>query len=80
LRQLLMMGEGRGRDRWSHTSLICAILANASRDPKRTPRAFRPSDFDPYARADRRRVADKEDLSVLREALEGQKDFSGKSP
>ena len=68
------MAEGLGRERWAHTSLVCALIANANRDPKRS-RPFKPSDFDPYARQDRRlrTVADKESLAVLREALEGQK-------
>jgi hypothetical protein len=54
--------------------LVCALIANANRDPKRS-RPFKPSDFDPYARQDRRlrTVADKESLTVLREALEAQK-------
>lgn len=68
------MAEGLGRERWAHTSLVCALIANANRDPKRS-RPFKPSDFDPYARQDRRlrTVADKESLAVLREALEAQK-------
>ena len=35
-------------------------------------RAFRPSDFDPYARTDRR-VAGKAELALLKEALEARK-------
>ncbi|HRR86593.1 MAG TPA: hypothetical protein P5316_16400 [Phycisphaerae bacterium] len=68
------MAEGLGRERWAHTSLICTLIANANRDPKKG-RPFKPSDFDPYARADRRsaRVADKQSLAILREALEAQK-------
>ena len=68
------MAEGLGRERWAHTSLICTLIANANRDPKKG-RPFKPSDFDPYARADRRsaRVADKQSLVILREALEAQK-------
>ncbi len=68
------MAEGLGRERWAHTSLVCALIANANRDPKRS-RPFKPSDFDPYARQDRRlrTVADKESLAVLREALAAQK-------
>ena len=68
------MAEGLGRERWAHTSLVCALIANANRDPKRS-RPFKPSDFDPYAQHDRRlrMVADKESLAILREALEGRK-------
>jgi len=68
------MAEGLGRERWAHTSLICALLANANRNPKKH-RPFKPSDFDPYAKHDRRSrtVAGKEDLKLLREALEARK-------
>jgi hypothetical protein len=68
------MAEGLGRERWAHTSLLCAILANANRDPKRT-RPFKPDDFNPYSRQDRRQrtVADKESLAILKEALTGRK-------
>ncbi len=81
LRQLLWMAEGLGRERWAHTSLICALIANSSRDPKKH-RPFKPSDFDPYARSrstDRRfrKVADKASLQILREALEPSRNTPG---
>jgi hypothetical protein len=68
------MAEGLGRERWAHTSLLCAILANANRDPKRT-RPFKPADFNPYAQQDRRlrKAADKESLTILKEALEARR-------
>ena len=68
------MAEGLGRERWAHTSIICSLIANANRDPKKH-RAFKPSDFDPYARLDRRsrKVADTESLALLKEALEARK-------
>ena len=68
------MGEGHGRDRWARTSLLAAILANANRDAKRS-RPFRPADFNPYTRQDRRvaRTADKESLAILKAALEARK-------
>lgn len=68
------MAEGLGREHWAHTSIICSLIANANRDPKKY-RAFKPSDFDPYARMDRRsrKVADKQSLALLREALEARK-------
>lgn len=75
MRQLLWMAEGAGRERWAHTSLICALIANANRDPKKG-RAFKADDFNPYARSERRSsrtVADKQGLNLLREALEAQK-------
>jgi hypothetical protein len=76
LRQLLWMAEGLGRERWAHTSLICALIANANRDPRKG-RPFKPSDFDPYANQHRRlrTVADKQSLAMLRAALE-----AGKAP
>ena len=68
------MAVGSGRERWAHTSLICALVANASRDPKRS-RPVKPEDFDPYARQDRReRIdADSASLAMLKEALTGRK-------
>jgi len=68
------MAEGLGRERWAHTSLLCALIANANRDPKRT-RPLKPSDFDPYSIRDRRErvVADEESLAMLKEALTGRK-------
>ncbi len=73
LRQLLWMAEGLGRERWAHTSWVCTLIANTHRDPKRG-RPFKPSDFDPYARQDRRNraVADKQSLVMLRAALEAR--------
>jgi len=69
------MAEGLGRERWAHTSLVCALIANANRDPKKH-RPFKPADFDPYARqrrwdASSKQTASKQDLRLLREALEG---------
>ena len=68
------MAEGLGRERWAHTSLLCALVANANRDPKRG-RPFRPTDFDPYARQDRRErvMVDEESLAILKEAFTGRK-------
>lgn len=36
------------RDQWQRTSSLMVLIANAHRDPKHT-RAFRLSDFDPFA-------------------------------
>ena len=49
LRELLWMAEGRGRDAWAHTSSLMALIANATRDPKKG-RSFRPDHFNPYVR------------------------------
>jgi len=65
------MAEGLGRRRWAHTSLICALIANAHRDPKKH-RPFRPSDFDPYAKQSRRTDAievNAETVGLMREAF-----------
>ena len=64
------MAEGQGRERWAHTSIICTLIANAHRDPKKT-RPFKPKDFNPYVELDHRKqpVADKQSLSILKEAL-----------
>lgn len=43
------MAEGRVRDEWRRASVLLALIANANRDPKKT-RAFRPADFDPFAK------------------------------
>ena len=68
------MAEGLGRERWAHTSLLCALIANGNRDSKRT-RPFKPADFDPYARQDRRErvIVNSESLAMLKEALTGRK-------
>jgi hypothetical protein len=67
------MAEGLGRERWAHTSMLCCLIANANRDPKKH-RPFKPSDFDPYERTRRsRKVADNQDIQFLREALTGMK-------
>jgi len=63
------MAEGLGRERWAHTSMVCCLIANANRDPKRS-RPFKPSDFDPYtARRSEAVVVDKENIGLLRQAF-----------
>lgn len=51
------MAEGRQRSDWAQTSTLLALLANAHRDPRKT-RAFKPSDFDPFARTSEHARAD----------------------
>ena len=68
------MAEGLGRERWAHTSLVCALIANANRDPKKH-RAFRPDDFNPYAERRRREEVIEvtpETIGLMREAFTGQ--------
>jgi len=71
------MAEGQGRERWAHTALISALLANANRDPKKH-RPFRPADFNPHA--DRSRhgdviEVDAETVGLMREAFTGTKEL-----
>jgi hypothetical protein len=51
------MAEARDRAEWRRTQWMLALTANVNRDPKRTPRAFQPSDFGPYATTGRIRAA-----------------------
>ena len=67
------MAQGKGKDAWSRTSALMALIANVNRDPKRN-RAFKPSDFDPYAdKKQGRIVVDKENISILRNYFLGEK-------
>jgi hypothetical protein len=68
------MAEGRGLDNWWHTSSLMALIANVNRDPKKG-RAYKPKDFDPYARlrSESQRQATKADLALLRQMFESQK-------
>ena len=43
------MAEAKTKDAWSRTASLMALLANCHRDPKKT-RAFKPGDFDPFAK------------------------------
>ena len=67
------MAEARGRDNWSHTSAILTLIANVNRDPKKR-RAYKPSDFDPYAIEDRRQRSQGSDMAELKEAFTKGKD------
>lgn len=77
------MVEGHGREQWAHTSLICALIANAHRDPKKQ-RPFKPDDFNPYVDTRNRheRLSDgtsgdvievnSETVSIMRAAFTGR--------
>jgi len=66
------MAEARGRDNWTHTSAILALIANVNRDPKKT-RPLKPADFDPYTAKDRRDEAiEVTDMAVLKDAFVNQ--------
>ena len=57
------MANAHGRERWQHTSVVLAMLANAHRDSKKT-KAFKPSDFDPYAKREKIKVTRMSDLKA----------------
>jgi len=46
----MQMAEGKARDKWQHTSVVLALLANCHRDPKKT-KPFKPADFDPFSQS-----------------------------
>lgn len=69
------MVEGRNAEAWSHTSSVLALIANVNRDPKKR-RAFKPADFNPYAKlrkkTHRERIPDDE-LALLRDGFNAMK-------
>lgn len=62
------MSEARERSEWARTSALMALLANAHRDPRKG-RAFKPSDFDPFARANTTKPVTQADVSVLKDVF-----------
>jgi hypothetical protein len=56
------MEEARARDAWLHTSSVCSLIANCNRDPKKRPKPYEPSDFDPYGQ---KRKAKRDDRLVV---------------
>jgi hypothetical protein len=75
LRELFWMVDGRGRQAWAHTALICSVLANCNRDPKKRPRPFSPAEFNPYMRKKHKDaiLITKDNIHILREAFIGKK-------
>ncbi|WP_145445178.1 hypothetical protein [Mucisphaera calidilacus] len=71
------MAEGHGRERWAHTSVLCCLIANTHRDPRKG-RPYRPSDFDPYQQqqAPRSSGPDRQGLAMLRQVLESTSERS----
>lgn len=67
------MAEGRERSEWSRTSALLALIANAHRDAKKT-RAFKPSDFDPFARRGGEKM---NDTAALKALLTGRHETGG---
>jgi mitochondrial fission protein ELM1 len=72
---LLWLAEGQGRERWAHTSLVCSILANANRDPKKRRKPYKPDDFNPYSETMREDyvVVNKDNIGLMKEAFTGRK-------
>ncbi len=67
------MAEGRGREEWGRMSVLCALIGNAHRDPKKG-RAFKPSDFDPYEREPAEVIeVTPENVGTLKQAFIGRK-------
>ncbi|MBP7747001.1 MAG: hypothetical protein KA383_12800 [Phycisphaerae bacterium] len=56
-------------DEWARNSALMALLANCHRDPKKT-RAFKPADFDPFAKRPAPIPIDMDDLKAV--FLEGR--------
>ena len=65
------MVDGHGRNAWAHTSLLCALIANAFGGGK--GKRFKPSDFDPYAKARRGIPLTRENINELRSMFQGMK-------
>jgi hypothetical protein len=75
LRELLWMADGKGRDEWARTALVCSILANCHRDPKKKPRPYTPAEFNPFVKKDKRNnmiLITKDNVHLLREAFIGK--------
>jgi len=73
------MAEGHGRDAWGRMSVLCALIGNAHRDPKKG-RAFKPCDFDPFSNGGREGgeiiEVNRENIGTLKQAFlneEGRK-------
>ncbi len=63
------MAEGHGRDEWGRTALLCALIGNAHRDPKKG-RAFKVADFDPFDREPGEVIeVDTENIGLLKQAF-----------
>jgi len=67
------MAEGHGRDEWGRTALLCALIGNAHRDPKKG-RAFKVADFDPFDREPGEEIeVNTENIGTLKQAFVGRK-------
>ncbi len=67
------MAEGHGRDAWGRNALLCALVGNCHRDPKKG-RAFKVDDFDPFDREPGEVIkVNRENLETMRKAFTGSK-------
>jgi len=71
------MAKGQSKDRWARISLLCAIIANAYRDPKKS-RPFKPADFNPHFTKGKHSadaiVVTKGNMSVMKDMFESFKE------
>jgi hypothetical protein len=75
MRQLAIMAETIGRERWDHTSAILAMLNNANPHRKEN---LKPSQLNPYLIRDRKRHPPAAELPLGKEGI--LKLFGGKAP
>jgi len=66
LRELVWMAEARRREAWQHTSSMIATLANIHRDPKKKPRPYAASDFQPLPPERASQPVPKADIQILK--------------
>ncbi len=60
------MVDARRAEDWEHTSHVMWLHAELNRDKKKKPTAFKPEEFNPYAKKRRKPKPMKADFSVLR--------------
>jgi len=68
------MGQASGESRWAPFAELLAITANSNRNPKRTPRAFKASDFNPYAK-DRKRKRKRGAIEITEKTIGDVRQF-----
>ncbi len=60
------MVEAHRREAWQHTASILATLANIHRDPKKKPRPYSASDFQPVPASATAAVPPKTEIRMLK--------------
>lgn len=61
MRELIWMADAKRKELWEHTSATMALMANVNKT--KDTKAFKPSDFNPYAQ--QQEVFKTDDLSIL---------------